>query len=92
MSDTTIRRIGNTFVAMGAICVLTAILMSGCSASTDRGEHGGAGVECAGLGDGYESCTVTLPDTRRVQCVYRKLGYSGGLDCDWTHADGSDAL
>lgn len=72
--------------------LLAIALLAGCSASTDRGEHGGAGVECAYLGDGYQSCTVTLSDTRRVQCVYRKLGYSGGLDCDWAHADGSDLL
>lgn len=72
----------------------TAIIMlalAACGTATQDAE-GTSSADCVGLDYGYESCTVTLPDTRRVQCLYRKVGYSGGLDCDWTHVDGADNL
>lgn len=72
----------------------TAIIMmalAACGAITQDAEDT-SNADCVGLDDGYESCTVTLPDTRRVQCLYRKFGYSGGLECDWAHADGADNL
>lgn len=77
-------------LALAATAIITLALAACGTAMQDS--EGTSNNDCVGLDDGYESCTVTLPDTRRVQCVYRKTGYSGGLDCDWTHADGSDNL
>lgn len=75
-----------------AATITIAFALAGCTASFGDDGQGEHDVECTGLDEGYESCAVTLPDTRRVQCVYRKTGYSGGLDCDWAHVDGSDNL
>lgn len=37
-----------------------------------------------------ETCTVTMPDTRRVTCIVYVGHKQGGLSCDWDHADGAD--
>lgn len=72
-----------------ATIAITALALAACGTATQDAESASS-ADCVGLDDGYESCTVTLPDTRRVQCLYRKVGYSGGLECDWAHADGAD--
>ncbi len=72
-----------------ATIAITALALAACGTATQDIENASS-ADCVGLDDGYESCTVTLPDTRRVQCLYRKVGYSGGLECDWSHADGAD--
>ena len=51
-------------------------------------------VGCIDLGtmvSGYHvyDCQTTLRDTRRVNCV---VVYKTGVDCDWSHVDGSDNL
>ena len=74
-----------------ATIAITALALAACGTATQDAESASS-ADCVGLDDGYESCTVTLPDTRRVQCLYRKVGYSGGLECDWAHADGADTL
>lgn len=75
-------------LALAAIAI-TALALAACGTAMQDAESASS-ADCVGLDDGYESCTVTLPDTRRVQCLYRKVGYSGGLECDWAHADGAD--
>lgn len=69
--------------------IIATLALAACGTATQDAESASS-ADCMGLDDGYESCTVTLPDTRRVQCLYRKVGYSGGLECDWAHADGAD--
>ena len=75
-------------IALATTAIITLALAACGTAMQDA--EGTSSTDCVGLDDGYESCTVTLPDTRRVQCLYRKVGYSGGLECDWAHADGAD--
>lgn len=77
-------------IALATTAIITLALAACGTAMQDA--EGTSSTDCVGLDDGYESCTVTLPDTRRVQCLYRKVGYSGGLECDWSHVDGADNL
>lgn len=77
--------------AIAAIIIAITFALAACGTATQDAESASS-ADCVGLDDGYESCTVTLPDTRRVQCLYRKVGYSGGLECDWSHMDGADNL
>ncbi|WP_274608019.1 hypothetical protein [Bifidobacterium simiiventris] len=35
----------------------------------------------------YQTCVITMPDSRRVTCI---TGSHGAFDCDWAHADGAD--
>lgn len=30
--------------------------------------------------------TVDTPDGRHVLCIWKKVGYAGGLSCDWNGA------
>lgn len=52
---------------------------------------GDGGVDCISNGDfinNMKQCQITMNDTRRVTClVYNDKT----IDCDWLHADGTDA-
>ena len=48
--------------------------------------------QCVNLGNRIYQCNVQMSDTRRVTCLIYRPGGGGGIDCDWTHADGSDNL
>lgn len=76
------------------ITALTAIMLcisalAGCGGTT-RFTQDGTDAECSSLGmGGFLTCTVTMPDTRRVTCIAYRTN-SGGISCDWAHADGAD--
>ena len=50
------------------------------------------GVDCISNGDflnNMKQCQIAMTDTRRVTClVYNDKT----IDCDWLHADGTDAM
>ena len=74
-----------------SICC-AALLIFGLSScgSGDRDQYP-IGVDCISNGDflnNMSQCQITMTDTRRVTC----LVYNGKtIDCDWLHADGTDA-
>ncbi|PWG60490.1 hypothetical protein [Bifidobacterium catulorum] len=73
-----------------AVAITAIILLTGCA-----GETAGPATraECADA-DGYgpRECTITLEDTRRVNCIEDAGSHGIGLSCDWDHADGGDDL
>lgn len=77
-----------TFLATMATGIITCVIilfLSGCGSS----HEGITKYECSAAEGSVQTCTVTMPDTRRVTC----LVFNGrGIDCDWAHADGADNL
>lgn len=78
--------------ALAAALAITATLaLAGCGSMSADAKPESNG--CPAYGDGFHTCTVTLPDTRRVTCVILDPGSNGqALSCDWVHADGSDRM
>lgn len=64
------------FIAIG----LAALVLAGCSS-----EFSG-NTEDDGIPSTMAVDVVQLPDGREVVCVAWKLGYAGGLQCDWDNA------
>ena len=44
--------------------------------------------ECSTYNAQWETCTITMPDSRRVTCIAHNS--NAGISCDWAHADGAD--
>ena len=79
-------------LALAATAII-ALALAACDTAV-RDYDGSAKADCINLGslaEGYTvyDCQTTLRDTRRVNCV---VVYKSGIDCDWTHVDGSDNL
>lgn len=73
-------------IATGICCAVLLIFgMSSC------GSRDGGG-DCISNGDFFNNmkqCQITMNDTRRVTClVYNDKT----INCDWLHADGTDAM
>lgn len=78
--------------SLAATAIITLVLAACGTAIQDNNGTSKAG--CIDLGtmvSGYHvyDCQTTLRDTRRVNCV---VVYKSGIDCDWSHVDGSDNL
>jgi len=74
--------------ALTALTLALCIALGGCG-GTDA-SHDNA-TQCADLEDGISECTVTLQDTRKVDCLTVAGGHgTSGLSCDWNHASGTD--
>lgn len=78
--------------SLAATAIITLMLAACGTAIQDNNGTSKAG--CIDLGtmvSGYHvyDCQTTLRDTRRVNCV---VVYKSGIDCDWSHVDGSDNL
>lgn len=73
-----------------ALC--TALAGCGSTAKPSTTAHAAdMGITCSASQSGIRVCTVTLSDTRQVDCVIT-AGSQGksGITCDWAHASGSD--
>lgn len=75
----------------GLGCVVLLIFgLSSCGSGD--GNRDPIGVDCISNGDflnNMKQCQITMTDTRRVAClVYNNKT----IDCDWLHADGTDAM
>lgn len=80
--------------ALTAITLVLCAALAGCGSATKPSTTAHAadtGVICSASQSGIRVCTVTLSDTRRVDCVIT-VGSRGksGITCDWAHASGSD--
>lgn len=75
-------------IVTGICCAMLLIFGLSSCGSGDRDQ---IGVDCISNGDflnDVKQCQITMTDTRRVTC----LVYNGKtIDCDWLHADGTDA-
>lgn len=73
------------------ICCAALLIFGLSSCGSGDGDQDPIGVDCISNGDFFTNmsqCQITMTDTRRVTC----LVYSGKtIDCDWLHADGTDA-
>lgn len=74
---------------IGICCV--AMIFGLASCGKDGSERSEIPVECATQSkfiNNWRQCQITMTDTRRVTClVYNNKT----IDCDWLHADGTDA-
>ena len=77
-------------IVTGICCAALLIFGLSSCGSGDR-DQDPIGVDCISNGDFFNNmnqCRITMTDTRRVTC----LVYNGKtIDCDWLHADGTDA-
>ncbi|MBW3092664.1 hypothetical protein KIH79_06825 [Bifidobacterium sp. 82T10] len=91
MNQTTLAKRIITLVCT-ALCI-TALAGCGTTDNTETPNTTTTTVtksECTNYSNDFRTCTITMPDTRRVTCIYFHEGYAGGLSCDWNHADGAD--
>lgn len=70
-----------------ALCVALAGCGSAAKASTQAHAAKPIDSQCTdgGTAHGFYECSVTLSDTRKVDCVVYAWGKQGGLSCDWSH-------
>lgn len=73
------------------ICCAALLIFGLSSCGSGDGNQNPIGVDCISNGDflnNMKQCQITMTDTRRVTClVYNNKT----IDCDWLHADGTDA-
>lgn len=73
------------------ICCVALLILGLSSCGSGDGNQDPIGVDCISNGDflnNMKQCQITMTDTRRVTClVYNDKT----IDCDWLHADGTDA-
>lgn len=81
-------------LAACALIVLGGVMLAGCDTGRDVSTTTTAVTksECSAPykdGADFQTCTITMPDTRRVTCI---TAAHGAMSCDWIHADGSDYM
>lgn len=79
-------------LALATTAIIT-LALAACG-TTVRDYDGSAKADCINLGSlaagsTVYDCQATLRDTRRVNCV---VVSATGVDCDWSHVDGTDSL
>lgn len=78
-------------IVTGICCAALLIFGLSSCGSGDR-DQDPIGVDCIANGDflnNINQCQITMTDTRRVTClVYNNKT----IDCDWLHANGTDAM
>lgn len=74
-----------------ALCAALAGCGNASKTSTPAHAIAATGTTCSASQSGIRICTVTLSDTRQVDCVITAGTYGkSGITCDWAHASGSD--
>lgn len=73
-----------------ALCTALAGCGSAAKPSTTAHAIAATGTTCSASQSGIRVCTVTLSDTREVDCVVYSGYKQGGLSCDWSHVSGAD--
>ena len=74
------------------LTLCTALAGCGSAAKPSTTAHAAdTGVICSASQSGIRVCTVTLSDTRQVDCVITAGGHGvSGISCDWDHVSGAD--
>lgn len=80
--------------ALTTLILALTLALAGCGGAAKPSTTAHAadmGVICSASQSGIRVCTVTLSDTRQVDCVIT-VGSQGksGITYDWAHASGSD--
>ena len=73
--------------------LLRITALAGCEgtpidSSADKHTEAVTQSECSTYNAQWETCTITMPDSRRVTCIAHNS--NAGISCDWAHADGAD--
>lgn len=81
--------------ALTTLTLALTLALAGCGSATKPSTtaHAAAdtGAICSASQNGIRTCTITLPDTRRVDCVVTSNSQGkSGITCDWAHASGTD--
>lgn len=66
------------------IIMLTGLMLLGltaCDGNTDPDTQAITKRPCSEYSWGFRTCTVPMPDGRRITCIT----YAKGVSCDWTH-------
>lgn len=74
------------------ICCAVLLIFGLSSCGSRGGDRDPIGVDCVSNGDflnNMNQCQITMTDTRRVTCLVYN---AKAIDCDWLHADGTDAM
>lgn len=73
------------------IIATLALAACGTAMQDNPGTSNAVCIDLGTTGSGYHvyDCQTTLRDTRRVNCVVVSIT---GVDCDWSHVDGTDNL
>ena len=80
-----------TFALATTAIITLALTACGTAIQDNNGTSKAGCIDLGTMVSGYHvyDCQTTLRDTRRVNCV---VVYKTGIDCDWSHVDGSDNL
>lgn len=70
--------------------ILLACSLAGCGSQDTRQPDPKAECTAQDSETNLSECSVTLSDTRKVDCVVYSGYKQGGLSCDWAHASGTD--
>lgn len=93
-NDTRKRIMKQTTRISTLICTILGIIaLAGCEgtpidSSADKHTEAVTQSECSTYNAQWETCTITMPDSRRVTCIAHDS--NAGISCDWDHADGAD--
>ena len=81
-------------LALATTAIITlALTACGTATQGNTGEdEGNDDIVCAEVAANIYQCDVTMQDTRRVTCLVYDGKLRAGMDCDWSHVDGSDNL
>ena len=74
--------IGLTAITMFLLTPVFLLALAGCGSTPHEPEDSTK----------FQTCTVTMPDTRRVTCVFYNGYTEAAMSCDWAHADGADKV
>lgn len=82
------------------IALAIVILFAGCGSGGGELVYGNdvvwdesvTSARCSNSVSLWETCVITMPDTRRVTCAVLRANGGTGVSCDWAHADGADNL
>lgn len=75
---------GNMVIAI-SMCV-PLLALAGCGSMAAVDDPSPTTAQCQGS-DGWNTCTITMPDARRVTCIEAAASHGLALSCDWAHAD-----
>ena len=100
--------IGLTAITMFLLTPVFLLALAGCGSTPHEPEdsttESATRSQCSSDSSKFQTCTVTMPDTRRVTCVFYTYAllhgmkgiYNGyteaAMSCDWAHADGADKV
>lgn len=88
--------IGLTAITMFLLTPVFLLALAGCGSAPhepkDSTTESATRSQCSSDSRKFQTCTVTMPDTRRVTCVFYNGYAEAAMSCDWAHADGADKV